>query len=218
MVADLAGRQLLVAGDPRAAAAVADEALRRGAVVTLATGVGSEGGASTAGGAIRYDSASEPDVERAVDIVFEKMQGLDGLIVAIEAGPMPPLDEGDLQSWERCVMQPLRTTFWLARRGVHELLAAGRGGQVVFIIVSGRDEDGPGSGWIVESALLSLARSIAKEYGRRGITCNVVAGGSSPGGQRAAAEAALFLASPAAAFVTGECLRLAEGSTGCEST
>ncbi len=217
MVTDLAGRRLLVAGDPRAVAAVADEAVRRGAVVTLATDAAGEGGASTEADAIRYDGASEPEIERAVDIALERVDGLDGLIVAIETGPMPPLAEEDLQSWERCVMQPLRTTFWLARRGVHELLAAGHGGQVVFVIASGGDEGGPGSGWIVESALLSLARSIAKEYGRRGITCNVVAGGLSAGAQRAAVEAALFLASPAAGFVTGECLRLAEDSTGSES-
>jgi 3-oxoacyl-[acyl-carrier protein] reductase len=217
MVTDLAGRRLLVAGDPRAAAAVAGEALLRGAVVALATGTGGEGGTSTGGDAIRYDSASESDTERAVDIALERIQGLDGVIVAIETGSMPPLAEGDLPSWERCVMQPLRTTFWLARRGVHELLAAGRGGQVVFVNVSGRDEDGSGSGWIVESALLSLARSIAKEYGRRGITCNVVAGGLSAGAQQGAVEAALFLVSPAAGFVTGECLRLAEDSTGSES-
>jgi 3-oxoacyl-[acyl-carrier protein] reductase len=218
MEADLVGRRLFVAGDPRAAAAVAGEAFRRGAIVTLATGAGGESGASTEGDAIRYDGASELDIERAVDIALERIQGLDGLIVAIETGSMPPLAEEDLQSWERGVMQPLRTTFWLARRGVHELLAAGRGGQVVFVNVSGRDEDGSGSGWIVEGALLSLARSIAKEYGRRGITCNVVAGGSSTGAQRAAVEAALFLASPAAGFVTGECLHLTEDSTGCEST
>ena len=218
MVADLTGRWLLVAGDPRAAAAVADEAFRCGADVTLATGAGGEGGASTEGDAIRYDGASEADIERTVDIVLERVHGLDGLIVAIETGTMPPLDEEDLQSWERCVVQPLRTIFWLARRCVHELLAAGRGGQVVFVIASARDEGGLGSEWIVEGALVSLARSIAKEYGRRGITCNVVAGGLSASAQRAAVEAALFLASPAAGFVTGECLRLAEDSIGCEST
>jgi 3-oxoacyl-[acyl-carrier protein] reductase len=218
MGTDLAGRRLLIAGDPRAAATVADEALRRGAVVTMATGAGGEGGATTEGDSIRYDGASELDVEGAVDIALERMQGLDGLIVAIETAPMPPLADEDLQSWERCVMQPLRMTFWLARRGVHELLAAGRGGQVVFVIASGSDEGETGSGWIVEGALLSLARSIAKEYGRPGITCNVVAGGLSAGERRAAVEAALFLASAAAGFVTGECWRLAEDSTGREST
>jgi 3-oxoacyl-[acyl-carrier protein] reductase len=218
MMTDLAGRRLLVAGDPRTAAAVAYEALRRGAAVTLATSAGAEGAVSSEGDAIRYDGASEPDVECVVDIALERVDGLDGLIVAIKAGPMPPLGEEDLQSWEQCVMQPLRTVFWLARRGVHELLAAGRGGQVVFVIASGRDERGTDSGWIVEGALLSLARSIAKEYGRRGITCNVVAGGLSPGGQRAAVETALFLASPAAGFVTGECLHLGEDSTACGST
>ncbi len=187
--ADLTGRRLLVAGDRRAR----DRRGRRGLQARRRSSRwrqarAARGGASTQDDAIRYDDASEPDIERAVDIVLERVHGLDGLIVAIETGPLAPLDEEDLQSWERSVMQPLRTTFWLARRGVHELLAAGAGGQVVFLIASDSDEGGSDSGWIVEGALLSLARSIAKEYGRRGITCNVVAGGSSAGAQRAAAE------------------------------
>lgn len=218
MMTDLVGRRLLVAGDPRPAGAVAAEALRRGTVVTLASGASGEDGAAKEGGAIQYDATSELDLERVVEIGLERMEGLDGLIVAIETVPMPPLAEGAPQSWDRGVMQPLRTAFWLARRGVHELLAAGRGGQVVFVIAPGREDRESGSGWIIEGALLSLARSIAKEYGRRGITCNVVAGGSSAGALSAAVEAALFLASPGAGFVTGECLRLGEDSKERDST
>jgi NAD(P)-dependent dehydrogenase (short-subunit alcohol dehydrogenase family) len=74
-------------------------------------------------------------------------------------------------------------------------------------------------------ALRSLARSIAKEYGPRALSCNVVL--PAPDGRARAgagpalaalAETALFLASPAASFVNGEALVVrapaARGSSG----
>ena len=212
MTTDLAGRRLLVAGDRRTAAAVAGAASRGGAVVTLATDARGDGEASTEGDGIRYNGGSEADVERAMDMALEVAPGLDGLIVAIATDPMPPLEEETLESWEQSIAQPLRTAFWLARRGVHELLAAGRGGRIVLVVAGGRGDSGLGSAWILEGALVSLARSIAKEYGRRAITCNVVVGGSTAAMQHAAVESALFLASPAASFVTGECLHVADDS------
>ena len=213
---DLAGRRLLVAGDRGTAAAVAGEAVRCGAVVIVATDVHGDGDGSPEGHAIRYDGRSEADIERTVDMVLEGTPGLDGMIVAIAPDPLPPLEEGDLESWERCITQPLRTTFWLVRRGVHELLAAGRGGHLVMVVAGGRGNSELRSAWILEGALVSLARSIAKEYGRRAITCNVVAGGSTSAAPREVVDAALFLASPAAGFVTGECLRVAGDAMGSE--
>lgn len=212
MGTDLTGRRLLIAGDRITAAAVAGEASRCGAVVTLATDARGECDGPAEGHAIRYDGASEADIERAMDMALEGASGLDGLIVAIETEAIPPLDEESQQSWEQCVMQPLRTAFWLVRRGVLELLAAGRGGQIAIVVVRGNGEGAARSAAIVEGALASLGRSIAKEYGRRAITCNVAAGGLTPAELRAGVEAVLFFASPAAGFVTGECLRVSADS------
>jgi 3-oxoacyl-[acyl-carrier protein] reductase len=217
MTTELAGRRLLVAGDPRAAALVADGASGCGAVVALAADTRGDAEASIPGHALPYDSGSEADVERVVDLVLEEVHALDGLIVAVQAETMPPLDEQELSSWERCVTKPLRGVFWLVRRSVDEWLASGGAGPIVLIVAPAHGEGGTRSAWIIEDALVSLARSVAREYGRRAITCNVVAGGSTPAAERAAVEAALFLASPAAAFVTGECLRVAEDSMRGES-
>jgi hypothetical protein len=64
---------------------------------------------------------------------------------------------------------------------------------------------------IVAEALASLARSLSREYGRRAVSCQVVvqslADGELPStvdGHRAMVEWVLFLASPAAAFISGE--------------
>jgi 3-oxoacyl-[acyl-carrier protein] reductase len=215
MSADLTGRRLLVAGDPRAATVVAAAASACAAVVALAADTRGADSDPIQGDAIPYDGASESEVERVVDVAVERLHEFDGVIVVIETAPMPPLDE-DGRFWERCVTQPLRAAFWLVRRSVHEMLASGRSGQIVLIVEGGGGESRARSATIIESALVSLARSIAKEYGRRAITCNVVSGGSTPAAQRAAVETALFLASPAASFVTGECVRVAEDALRCE--
>jgi NAD(P)-dependent dehydrogenase (short-subunit alcohol dehydrogenase family) len=63
-----------------------------------------------------------------------------------------------------------------------------------------------------EFALNALCRSVAKEYGRREITCNVVVVQDSdeePNGLAAVAETVLFFASEEAAFVNGEVIRVA---------
>jgi NAD(P)-dependent dehydrogenase (short-subunit alcohol dehydrogenase family) len=209
MSANLADRRLLVAGDPRTAAIAADGVAACANAVAFAADTGGATAASIPGHAIPYDGRSEADVDRAVDLAVERLQRLDGLIVVIVTAPMPPLDqEGPF--WEPCVNQPLRAAFWLVRRTVHEWLVSGGGGPIVLIVEAGDGEGGARTLSIVESALVSFARSVAKEYGRRAITCNVVSGGATPAARRAAVDLALFLASPGARFVTGECLRVAE--------
>jgi NAD(P)-dependent dehydrogenase (short-subunit alcohol dehydrogenase family) len=212
MAADLAGRRLLVAGDPRAAAAVADRAASCAAVVALANDTRGVTGTAIQGHGIPFDGWSEAGVDRAVDTALDRLERLDGVILVVETAPMPPLD-ADGAFWERCITQPLRTAFWLVRRSVDEWLASDHGGSIVMLVESGSGDGGTRSACIVESALRSLARSVAKEYGRRAITCNVVTAGSAPGERRAAVDAALFLVSPAAGFVTGECLRVTDDTT-----
>jgi 3-oxoacyl-[acyl-carrier protein] reductase len=204
----LAGRRLLVAGEARTAGAVAEGASAQGGVAVVAVDTSAGGRSSTPAGSIPYDGGSEGDVERALELAFERLHGVDGLIVAVEATAMPPLDAIDPERWHHSVTRPLRTVFWLLRRSVHEWLASGDAGPVVMIVTAELGDGGMRSASIIEQALLSLARSLAKEYGRLAISCNVVAGGPDPAGQRAAVDAALFLVSPAASFVTGECLRV----------
>jgi enoyl-[acyl-carrier-protein] reductase (NADH) len=62
---------------------------------------------------------------------------------------------------------------------------------------------------VTRTALLALVRSVAKEYGPKGITCNaVLADLRAEARAREAAELALMLAGPEGAYVTGELLSL----------
>jgi predicted Rossmann-fold nucleotide-binding protein len=59
------------------------------------------------------------------------------------------------------------------------------------------------------SALTSLARAVASEYGRRGITCNtVVLAGGDTAVMDAAVELVGFLLSDDAGYVTGDVIDL----------
>jgi NAD(P)-dependent dehydrogenase (short-subunit alcohol dehydrogenase family) len=105
----------------------------------------------------------------------------------------------------------------------------------VLIVDAPPGGDERGSNAIVAQALVSLARSIAREYGRREVACNVLLPtGHAAGGTRAAVSTrpddehdatssgdvaavirhALFLASPAASFINGEALVVDDGGLG----
>ena len=134
-----------------------------------------------------------------------------GLIALIAAADVGPIGGLEARGWEDAVSRPLRQAFLLAQRAVDEFMTGGGSGRIVFVLgwPDGMSHDTE----VLESALNSLSRSIAKEYGRRGITCNVVVAvaprASAAGPQiAAAADLVRFLASPAASFVNGDVLRV----------
>jgi NAD(P)-dependent dehydrogenase (short-subunit alcohol dehydrogenase family) len=105
----------------------------------------------------------------------------------------------------------LRRLFWLARRAVEECLAEGAAARIVLLL----DPDPAGArNEVVEGALRSFARSLAREYGSRALACNVIVpvrscgtdGARAPDLVDAIVEHVVFLASPDASFVNGETL------------
>jgi NAD(P)-dependent dehydrogenase (short-subunit alcohol dehydrogenase family) len=116
------------------------------------------------------------------------------------------VDQLTLEAWQRGVTSGLRSAFLVARRAMEEFLGGGAGGRLVHLF------DVPGSCAVTDvtqSALRALVRSVAKEYGPKGITCNaVLADLREEGRAREAAEVAFMLAEPEGGYVTGELLVL----------
>ena len=238
----LTGRGILVSGGTWGVGrAVVIEAARRGAHVifcghaandTLGTEIIAEAHAQTGSGQVTFvpaDLAVESDVERFFDVALEQLPALHVVIHNAEGAVRnndQPLLELSLADWNATLVTNLREPFWVSRRAVQEFLASGEGGRIVHITSAG-GETPSASHAASHTALQAFVRSIAKEYGRRGVTCNAVTvrdvrgqevkvreplqpdrrREQQPFRQSAAiAELALFLASTDASFVNGEVL------------
>jgi 3-oxoacyl-[acyl-carrier protein] reductase/2-deoxy-D-gluconate 3-dehydrogenase len=205
----LAGRRVLVVGrSGRLARGIALAARAREARVALAT---PDGGEDTEGDALPGLSVAAR-TEAATDELFDRaallIPGLDTVIVLVAVEPLGALHELTAERWCACAAEPLRQVFWLVRRAVEGFLADAVEGRLVLAV--DRVAERGGTNAVVAAALRSLARSFAREYGRRGLACNLVL----PAGTLRASgshdppplltEQILFLASPAASFVNGE--------------
>jgi NAD(P)-dependent dehydrogenase (short-subunit alcohol dehydrogenase family) len=150
----------------------------------------------------------EDAVERAFSLVAEVPAPLAVVQVVVVPAERDGVDALTLDAWRRGVTDGLRSAFLLARRAVEEFLGGGRGGRIVHLF------DVPGTCAVADvtrTALLALVRSVAKEYGPKGIGCNaVLADLREEGRAREAAEAVLMLAAPEGAYVTGELLVLSD--------
>jgi 3-oxoacyl-[acyl-carrier protein] reductase len=243
MARDLDGKVVLVTGGSRGIGrAIVEGALARGAEVAFcAREIGPEAEAMRAAAAgraiaVRADVSREADVDAFFAAALERFGRVD---VAINNAA---LNKDDLlvrlptEVWDEVIAVNLTGAFLVSRRAVQEFLAQGEGGRIVSIgSLSQNGATSQASYAASKGGLQGLTRTIAKEYGRRGIYANVVVAGfvetelsqaipefakrflreASPL-RRAArpdevAAAALFLASERAAFVNGETIHASGG-------
>jgi NAD(P)-dependent dehydrogenase (short-subunit alcohol dehydrogenase family) len=151
------------------------------------------------------NAQSETEIEELFDAALDVLPALSTVVLCVPGASTleKPLAELALSDWKAGFWTPTRHFFGLARRAVSEFLVGGEGGRLVLVAPPLPREGAGCAESAAQTALFAFARSIAKEYGRRAITCNFVTAGPEAADT---AQIALFLASEAAAFVSGETL------------
>lgn len=128
---------------------------------------------------VQCDVTVPEDVERAFAAV-EAEQG-PAEVVVVNAGVTRDclLLRMSEEDWAAVINTNLTGAYRCARRAVRSMIRARRGGRLVFIssAVALAGEAGQANYAASKAGLIGFARSLAREYGSRGITSNIVAPG-----------------------------------------
>ena len=188
------------------------------------------------GKAVRFDVADAKACAEAVEAVVKELGRLDVLVnnagVAVDGLVMRVKDE----DWEKQLDTNLKGAFALIRAAARPMMKQ-RGGSIVNLtsVVGEMGNAGQTAYAASKAGLIGLTKSLARELASRNIRCNAVSPGfigtdmtahlpedaranirgSIPlarlGTPEDVANAVLFLASDASAYVTGEVLRVNGG-------
>jgi 2-hydroxycyclohexanecarboxyl-CoA dehydrogenase len=141
-------------------------------------------GAERAAGAIdgevrttsaRVDVADRGSVEEAVGHVRSTLGPVSVLVTSAGIAPFEAFSEISLESWNRVIAVNLTGTFHCVQVAIPDMVDAGWG-RIVTISSSSAQSGAPRMGHYAASkgGVIALTRTLAREYGRHGITVNTI--------------------------------------------
>jgi NAD(P)-dependent dehydrogenase (short-subunit alcohol dehydrogenase family) len=144
------------------------------------------------------------DLDSAFDRIGTELAPVRGVVVETEArGLGTDLHRCPLERWDEMVTSALTGAFEATRAALATFLTEGCEGSIVHLVCASDPHD-LATGTLI-TAMTALVRSTTREYGGRGIRCNLVV--AEPAREADAARAAAFFASADASFVNGEIIR-----------
>lgn len=181
--------------------------------------------------AAELDVTDKTACARLIDETAEKHGRLDILVnnAGITRDGLLMSMEDD--QFDQVIQTNLTAAFWLCRAAVRHMIRARRGRIINIASVSGvMGNAGQANYAAAKAGLIGLTKSIAKEVGKRGVTCNAVAPGFIEtemtdvlpdqlkqnvkqliplqrfGTSAEIAGLVAFLAGPTASYITGQCI------------
>lgn len=183
------------------------------------------------------------DLQHLVDTTLKTWGRIDVLVCNAATNPVygTTLEISD-DAWDKIMQTNVKGTFWLANMVLPQMAERGEGSVILLSSIAGlRGNTVIGTYGVSKAAEAALARNLAVEWGPKGIRVNSIAPGlirtdfaqallDDPERVRVAeqktplrrigdpvdiAGVAVFLASPASAYVTGQLIVADGGETAC---
>lgn len=131
----------------------------------------------TGGLAIVADASCTEDMRAAIAFIVERFGGLDALIANAGGHGIGAALETDDGAWRDARLANLDSAFIAAREALPSLLS--RGGSIVFVSsIAGLGAPPEVCGYTTfKHAIIGLTRSLARDYGPRGVRVNAVCPG-----------------------------------------
>jgi NAD(P)-dependent dehydrogenase (short-subunit alcohol dehydrogenase family) len=161
-------------------AAIAEQIAREGGKVAL---IGrrreplEEVASRIGGAAVQADAADTPWMKAAVAEIVAHFGGIDILVANAGGHGIGPTIEMSDESWALATRVNLNTAFVSARECLPQLIARG-GNIVVLSSIAGLFAGPDAAGYVtMKHACIGLAKSLARDYGRKGVRTNTVCPG-----------------------------------------